>query len=198
MEKICIVNLRKKMTNPVDVREDFARKNLANEGGIPKDLSIPVVENRGIREIHDGGVRPDDNKDAAGRTVSLMLTRDQTRALQSDPYIRSFLSAKSAEGFEAIKHRDQTIVVKFEFGSMPPLRLLKVEEVIQMLRISRSYLNELVRQGKLKSYKLGRLRRLMLDDILFYLEASQELTNIRQQDLKSKTSQLGTAQHYIT
>ena len=189
MEKICIVKLRKKITNPVDVQEDFAREDLANEDGMLKGLSIPVVENRGIREIHDGNVRPDDKKDAAGRTVSLMLTQNQTRALQSNPYIRSFLNAKSAEGCEAIKHRDQTIVVKFEFGSIPPLRLLKVEEVIQMLRISRSYLNELVRQGKLKSYKLGRLRRLMLDDILFYLEGSQELTNIRQQDSKSKIAQ---------
>ena len=122
-----------------------------------------------------------------------MLTQQQTRALQSNPYIGSFLSVKSAEGCEAIKHRDQTIVVKFEFGSIPSLRLLKVEEVIQMLRISRSYLNKLVRQGKLKSYKLGRLRRLILDDILSYLEGSRELTHMRQQDSESKIIQKGTA-----
>jgi excisionase family DNA binding protein len=189
MEKICIVHLRKKMTNPVDIKGDCAQENLANEDGMLKGLSIPVAVNRCIREIHDGSVHLDDQRDAAGRTVSLMLTQHQTRVLQSNPYIGSFLSAKPAEGCEAVKHQDQTIVVKFEFGSIPPLRLLKVKEVIQMLRISRSYLNELVRQGKLKSYKLGRLRRLMLDDILVYLEGSRELTNIRQQNSKSKMAE---------
>ena len=186
MEKICIVKLRKKMTNPVDVQKTWGQRDVANEDRMLKGLSLAGADNRCIREIDDGSVRPDDKKDAADRTVSLMLTQDQTRALRSNPHIVSFLGAKSAEGSEAMRDRDGTIVVTFEFGSIPPMRLLKMEEVIQMLRISRSYLNKLVRQGKLKSYKLGRLRRLRLDDILSYLEGSRELTNIRQQDSKSK------------
>ena len=193
MEKICIVKLRKKMTNPVDIQKEWGQRDVANEGLRLKGLSLAGADNRRMREIDDGSVRPDNKKDAADGAVSLMLTQDQTRALRSNPHIVSFLSAKSAEGSEAMRDQDGEIVVKFEFGPIPPMRLLKVEEVIQMLRISRSYLNKLVRQGKLKSYKLGRLRRLMLDDILSYLEVSQELTNIRRQDSKSKIVRKGTA-----
>ncbi|MCX5838561.1 MAG: helix-turn-helix domain-containing protein [Deltaproteobacteria bacterium] len=193
MEKICIVKLRKRMTNPVDVQKAWGERDVANEDRRLKGLSLAGADNRCIREIDDGSFRPDDKKDAADRTVLLMLTQDQTRALRTNPHIVSFLSTKSAEGSEALRDRDGTIVVKFEFGSIPPMRLLKVEEVIQMLRISRSYLNKLVRQGKLKSYKLGRLRRLILDDILSYLEGSRELTSMRQQDSESKIIQKGTA-----
>jgi excisionase family DNA binding protein len=198
MEKICIVKLRKKMTYPVDVQKEWGQRDIANEDLRLKGLSLASADNGPIRAIDDGSVRADDQKNAADRAVSLMLTQDQARALRSNPHVVSFLSAKSAEGSEAMRNRDGTIVVKFELGSIPPMQLLKGEEVIQMLRISRSYLNKLIRQGKLKSYKLGRLRRLMLDDILSYLEGSRELTNIRHQDSKSNMFQKETAQRYMT
>jgi excisionase family DNA binding protein len=73
------------------------------------------------------------------------------------------------------------------------VRLLKTEEVVHMLRISKGYLRKIIRQGELKSYKLGRLRRVMFDDVLSYLEGSQSETgtSIRQQTSKSKLSQSG-------
>jgi excisionase family DNA binding protein len=186
MEKICIVNLRKKMVNSVDVQREGMQRNLANENQRLRGFVSTGADRHGIREMDDGRVRPDNKKDATERTVSLMLTQDQTKTLRSNPHIKSFLSAKHAEGSEAMRDRDGTVVVKFEFESIPRLRLLKAREVIQMLRISRSYLNRLVRQGMLKSYKFGRLRRFVLEDVLSFLEESQELTGIRQQDSKSE------------
>jgi excisionase family DNA binding protein len=191
MEKICIVNLRKMMTDPIDVQKEGRQRDVANEEQRLRVLPSVGTDHHGIRETDNERVRPDDKKDVTDRTVSLMLTQDQTKMLRSNPHIKSFLSAKHVEGSEAVRDRDGTIVVKFELGLMPPMRLLKAEEVIQMLRISRSCLDRLVRQGKLKSYKLGRLRRFILDDVLSYLEGSRELTDIRQQDSKSEKVRKG-------
>jgi excisionase family DNA binding protein len=66
-------------------------------------------------------------------------------------------------------------VFKFAFEPPPAVRLLKMREVIEMLRISKGYLRKIVRRGELKSYKIGRLRRIKFDDILSYLEDSQEV-----------------------
>ena len=87
-----------------------------------------------------------------------------------------------------MQHRDEPIVIKFEFESIPPVRLLKVEEVMQMLRISKSSLNKMIREGMLKSYRFGRLRRIMLADILSYLEDHQAVTVTQPQASESKPS----------
>jgi excisionase family DNA binding protein len=40
-----------------------------------------------------------------------------------------------------------------------------------MLQVSRSFLQKLVHGNKIKSYKLGRMRRFLLEDILEYLSS---------------------------
>ena len=55
-----------------------------------------------------------------------------------------------------------------------------------MLRISKSYLSKAVKEGNVKSYKFGRLRRFMLDDILSYLADHQEITEVRQEASQSR------------
>jgi len=53
--------------------------------------------------------------------------------------------------------------------------MLKSEHVCQMLQISRSLLMNLVKSRKIRSYKIGRLRRFLLEDILDYLSKSEEI-----------------------
>jgi excisionase family DNA binding protein len=191
MDKICIVKLRKKMTNPATLEEECGQGNRAGEGQTMSGLSFSGAENRGTCGVHDRNGMTDREKDAANRTVSLMLTPEQTRVLHSNPNLLSFFNGAAAKGFSAAKQRDETIVFKFAFEPVPPVRLLKMEEVVHMLRISKGYLTKIIRQGELKSYKLGRLRRIMFDDVLSYLEGSQEFTNIRQRGSKSRISQNG-------
>ncbi|MFH1026102.1 MAG: helix-turn-helix domain-containing protein [Nitrospirota bacterium] len=191
MEKICIVKLRKKMTDPIPVEGKCGQGSPAREDGMVKGLSLAATDNSGMRGVDDESAGTNGKKDNADRSISLLLNQEQMRALRSNPHMVSFLSAEPTEGLEATNHRDETMVIKFEFESIPPVQLLKVEEVIHMLRISKGYLKKLVSQGKLKSYKLGRLRRIMLDDVLSYLEDSQECTDIRQQPLKSGISHKG-------
>lgn len=43
-----------------------------------------------------------------------------------------------------------------------------------MLQIGKGTVNRWIREGALKCYRFGRLRRLLLDDVLSYLEAHME------------------------
>jgi excisionase family DNA binding protein len=184
MEKICIVKLRKELTNPIDVNPEcrqgphtgsealFNGLSLANTGAFPKP------------EAHTGSPENQDGTRAMEAAVSLPLTRDQVRSLQANTHMASFMSTASAERIAALSHRDEPVVIMLELPALPPVRLLKVEEVTRMLRISKSYLNKIISQGYLKSYRLGqhgRLRRIMLEDVLSYLEDSRELADIKQQ-----------------
>jgi excisionase family DNA binding protein len=189
MDKICIVKLRKKMANPTTLGHECGQGNWAGEGQTVLGSSLPAAEDRGMSEVRDRKGIAEREKDAADRMVSLMLTPEQMRVLQSNPNFHSFLNGEAAKGFAAPKQIDETIVFKFTFESAPPVRLLKMGEVVHMLRISRGYLRKIIRQGELKSYKIGRLRRIMFDDILSYLENSREFSDVRRQVAKSKTSQ---------
>ena len=189
MDKICIVKLRKKMTNPAMLGQECGQGNRAGEGQPVSGPSVPAAEDRSMSGVHDRTGMAERERDAADRSVSLMLTPEQMRALQSNPNILPVLNGIAAKGAATATHMDETIVFKFSFELPPPVRLLKMGEVVHMLRISKGYLRKIIRQGELKSYKFGRLRRIMFDDVLSYLEGSQEFTNMRQRASKSMISQ---------
>ena len=107
------------------------------------------------------------------------------RELQSNPSLASVLRDKTTAECKAVQHTAESVVIKFEFDAVPPLRLLTAEEVVHMLRISKGSLNRAIQEGGLKSYKFGRRRRFMLDDILSYLEAHQEMSDAREQASES-------------
>jgi len=48
-----------------------------------------------------------------------------------------------------------------------------------MLQISKSFLQKLVNEKKLNSYKLGRMRRFLLEDILEYLSNDEEFAQFK-------------------
>jgi len=179
VEKICIAKLRKRRAYSGDSGEGFGQENRA---GQERRLTGDPCE------AYDGSGSASRRADAAGRTVSLLLTQEQMKTLQSNRHLASLLSGERAEGFAAMQNRDEPIVIKIEFESIPPVRLLKMDEVCGMLRISRTSLNRIVRQGMLTSYKFGRLRRIMLADILSYLEDHLAVTLAREQASESTLS----------
>ena len=179
MEKICIAKLRQRMAYPGHRDKAFGQETRSGEERRLTGCSF---------EAYDENDNAGRKTDTADRTISLLLTQEQMGTLRSNRHLASLLSGEHAKGFAAMQHRDEPIVIKFEFESIPPVRFMKVEEVIQMLRISKSNLNRIVKEGKLKSYKFGRLRRIMLTDILSYLEDHREVTATRPQTSESKPS----------
>jgi excisionase family DNA binding protein len=170
MEKICIVSLRKKIADPVEPGEEQRFVNQEKEYGAAARQSSPQTGrgDPGTDAAKTAGTAG--KKEGPAGAVSLALTPEQSRALRENPQLRSLLKANPAGRLEETAQGEHPFVIRFEFEPQGFLRLLKPEEVTQILRISRSYLNGLVGKGTLKSYKVGRLRRFMLDDVLSYLE----------------------------
>jgi excisionase family DNA binding protein len=193
MEKICIVKLRKNLTNHME-NIYRRRQGQIEEMGIAPLMSASEIPR--TQETHDCESATDGHREATDRKLSLTLTRDQMRALQSDPRVASLLYEKAHEVSAKVGHRGEEMIIQVVLPSLPPVRLLKQDDVTRMLRVSRSYLRRILKEGKLKSYKLGRLRRVMLDDVLSYLESHQELPPITQQAAKAKASRNGMAQPY--
>lgn len=179
MEKICIAKLRKSPAYPGRAAEAFGWENRA---GQERPSPGPSFDAR--NEAGSAGK----GAEVPGKSVSLLLTQEQMQALRANRRLASSLSAERPGGSAAIERRDEAIVLRFEFDPAPPVRLLKVEEVVQMLRISKSSLNKMVRQGLLKSYRFGRLRRILLADLLSYLEDHREYADDGPQAPESKPS----------
>jgi excisionase family DNA binding protein len=58
--------------------------------------------------------------------------------------------------------------------------LLTMEQVGQMLQVSKSFLLRLVRGKRIRSYKFGRLRRFLLTDVIDYLSSSEDQVPMKQ------------------
>lgn len=191
MEKICIVKLRK-ITADSDV---------SAEGYLPAnyDIGSRILKNLPTLNTEKGIVRSknainSDSYSASGefsKNISLKLTQKQIRKLKSDPKVMHYLNGDFTGEFERRGYREEPIIIKFEFEPLMPSRLLKSLEIMQMLRISKSCLYKMVMDGVLQSYKIGRLRRFKLDDVLSYLEHNRDIHYTRPYDSKIKTSHGG-------
>ena len=164
MEKICIVKLRKKMGSTAPPPDGFGQ-------AFPAAEDDPPPGPHGGEDATDGGAGP---QDASPRTFCLTLTPEQTRSLRSEPRLISSLGDRPADRLQAVRSPDERLIIQLKFESATPLRLLKIDEVVEMLRIGRGYVHKLIREGKLKSYRFGRLRRVLLDDVLSFLEENRE------------------------
>jgi len=191
MDKICIVKLRKNMTNPVAPGQGGGSADRPGEGQTLLGTSVFAAENYASGGMQDRKGVAGRSENAADGMVSLMLTPDQLQLLRSNANLGSLFNGTSAKGLAAVRQSGETIVLQFTYEP-PPVRLLKVEEVVQMLRISRGYLRKIIRAGELKSYKLGRLRRIKFDDLLSYLEGSREFVNVGPRSSAAKMSHSGS------
>ena len=176
MEKICIVKLRKHLTRPSEVIRDQRQEGSGRENPHEtKNLSCNRERKDGWSGIDRGDDVSGKGKDRASRSVTLALTEEQTRSLRSNRFIQEI--ARDAHGFEGTGPGSAPVVLQLQFAAIPPLRMLRPQEVTHMLGISRSLLNRLVKRGELPGYKIGRVRRYKLDDILSYLEKSFEVND---------------------
>jgi excisionase family DNA binding protein len=125
--------------------------------------------------------------------VSLQLTGDQIQVLRDNPCAAALLESPASTVDEASRRRREGVIIHLELPATPPLRLLKTDEVLSMLRISKSCLRRIIRQGRLRSYRLGqnrRLRRIPLEDVLTYLEEGREMPCTEPRHREGRTSSL--------
>jgi len=176
MEKLCIVKRRKRRVPGFEAAPDpQTQAEMAScfRENVYDLLSYSTNNLFGVRKAGDGSFPPVPEK--SGNVVSLHLTSEQCDSILSgntEGYLTEGVSY--AMNLETKHHEDGHITLNLHFDTLRNHRMLKSEHVCRMLGVSRSFLKKLVKSNTLKSYKLGRLRRFSLDDVLEYLTRNEE------------------------
>ncbi|MDD5722550.1 MAG: helix-turn-helix domain-containing protein [Syntrophales bacterium] len=173
MEKICIVRRRKRNIQGVGPGVNYiSDKEMMPNQGLGLVLSQAVksdicADERGKAPVDEVAV--DKNE-----MISFNLTPEQCELIRSGnfaEYLSSGLSIGTALNVQ--KEKDGQISLNFHFARANALRMLQIKHVCEMLQISRSFLGKLVKTKRLKSYKIGGLRRFALEDILEFLTRNE-------------------------
>ena len=155
MEKICIVKRRSSVSS-----------------GLKQSRAFMPVDNR---EVYGGADYEFENiADDEGDNLSLNLTPEQSELMQSNEHLNSFEDHDTKSFVLNMKKVDGQTSLNFHFGDADSMKLLTTKEACRMLQVSASFLMRLVKERKLKSYKLGRLRRFSFQDVLNYLTENIE------------------------
>ncbi len=189
MEKICIVKRRKTtastsqdpvveihsvptVTSPVSDQEVAQIEQLTEVSSPSPTIASPERFN-----IQDG-----DHlifKEVAGeeeQVFSIQLSQEQSLVVQSMNCIKDLLSGRH-HGVKMSMEEDSDGSTAFNFHFKPvyTTRMLSPNDVAVMLQISKSMLYRLVKDREIKSYKIGKLRRFLLEDVVDYLSSSLQM-----------------------
>ncbi|MBN1363798.1 MAG: helix-turn-helix domain-containing protein [Syntrophaceae bacterium] len=204
MEKICIVKRRREYTQPevkVTVTQPAISETITPEVVVSSveieknivlpDKKIPVITEVAPPEVVASSVEiekdtklPDkkiseDFIDNSSSVISITMTKEQSTLLQQSEYIKDLLSGKKSDPALDIKiTSDGRLSLNYHFNESLIIRMIAPNQVCQMLQVSRSFLQKLIRENKVKSYKLGRMRRFLLEDILEYLSNDTEFAQL--------------------
>ena len=117
--------------------------------------------------------------DNSSSVISIIMTKEQSALLQQSEYIKELLSGtKNDPSFDIKLNADGQLAINFRFNDSLLIRMLAPNQVCQMLQVSRSFLQKLIHENKIKSYKLGRMRRFLLEDILEYLSNDAQFAQL--------------------
>jgi excisionase family DNA binding protein len=154
MEKICIVKRRKRDLFPVP-------EKIGEKDETEFSAGKPVLTGFGRAGSRE-----------ASPVISLDLTPRQSGVILSREGLRP--GKTFAVRLESLGAEGDQVVFSFRLAPLHGGRMLSPRDVSAMLGISRSFLMKLVRTGKIDSYRIGRLRRFLLEDILHYLGHCRE------------------------
>ena len=170
MEKLCIVRRRKPEAQfGLDVAENLGCRvadGLKHEAiGAPNRASLTWEY-----PLRGDLATPD------GEKLSIELTPTQADVVKSHAYFKVLLNGEAGGSSVGVERsEDGEIVFNFYFKQVYLSKMLTSSDVCTMLQVSKTFLGRLVKAGRLKSYKIGRLRRFALEDILTHLGQSQEV-----------------------
>lgn len=128
---------------------------------------ICIVKRR--KPNNEGTYSPQEETEHLDRSplVSIQLTPQQAETMRSNEHFQRLYEAKAAP-----------IYLNLHFNEGLPQKMLKMSEICEILQVSKNTLGKLLRDGAVKSYKIGRLRRFAAEDILEYLAGSFGLESV--------------------
>ena len=173
MEKICIVRRRKRNIQGAGAGADYIPgKEMMPDQGLGVVWSQAVRKHIGVpgRESFPAGEMTGD----PNGMVSFDLTPEQCRVIRSGHFSQYLSSEMSKDVALNVRQReDGEISLNFYFDQANTPTMLRAKQVCEMLQISRSFLGDLVKTKGLRSYKVGRLRRFSLEDVLAFLAGDE-------------------------
>lgn len=203
MEKICIVKRRREYAQPeIKVNQTEATKTTAPEVVVSniaietkaEPLEKPTPPTSMSSETFTEDLPVEETLSEADRklveeiasktssVISITLTKEQSALLQQSEYIKELLAGAKKDPVLDIKlNPDGRLSLYYKYTESFLVRMLSAHQVCQMLQISRSFLQKLVHENRIKSYKLGRLRRFLLEDILEYLSNDEDFADFKNQ-----------------
>lgn len=177
MEKICIVKRRREQVQP-EIKVTPAPPANRTETILSKiaqsttaaDVQSQLSNKKIVEEFMDD----------SSSVISIIMTKEQSALLQQSEYIKELLAGAKRDPSLDIKiNSEGQLALNFRYNESILLRMLCANQVCQMLQISKSFLQKLVNERKLNSYKLGRMRRFLLEDILEYLSNDEEFDQFK-------------------
>lgn len=137
-------------------------------------LPVPRLEWKDVLAARQQASVPPPTGSPGGETVlSLSLTPGQSQAIRHGG-ILPLLGKETNRSLSLELQQQENGAVVFNFHIDPDrhLMMFKPDQVCRMMQISRHLLNRLVKEEKIKSHKVGRLRRFCLKDIIEALNQS--------------------------
>lgn len=155
MEKICIAKRRR--------RDLFIDREKAGERRVTgMRMHLPLQPEQGRNDSRD-----------SARTISIDLTPEQSKMIRSCDDLSP--GRTCVVNLETAQTDGGHVIFNFRLVPLYGGRMLNSLDVCTMLQISRWSLRKLVRTSKMDSYRVGRLRRFLLEDVLHYLSHSREV-----------------------
>jgi excisionase family DNA binding protein len=174
MEKICIVKRREQYSQ---IRNKPAIYEESGSSLESEDVTLNIKRENKKLSIGQS-LSGLSNSDSANE-VSITMTPEQSNMLQESAYVKKILAGTVKDRAFTIQQTPAgQIVLNFHPRAAVNLRMLRTDQVCSMLQISRSLLMRLIHENKIKSYKIGRLRRFLLEDILEYLLSNEEFSTL--------------------
>jgi len=172
----------------IDTRPEFSNKiqdvklvqpeKMSDNLPIPSEVAISGATVDAHPELSDKKI-VEEFTDKSSTIISITMTKEQSTLLLQSEYIKELLSgAKNDPSLDIKLTPDGRISLNYHFNDSLIIRMLSPNQVCQMLQISRSFLQKIINEKKLNSYKLGRMRRFLLEDILEYLSSDMEFTQL--------------------
>jgi excisionase family DNA binding protein len=171
----------KRRSRPEDRGEDSTTtivsqepETVVQEQDVREIASEPTPNKSDGFNVHDGDTLI--FKEVTGeeeQIFSIQLTPRQSQVVQSMNCIKDLLSGKHHGVKMSMEETtDGKTAFNFHFKPVYTTRMLNAQDVAVMLQVSKSMLYRLVKEKEIKSYKVGKLRRFLLEDVVEYLSAS--------------------------
>jgi excisionase family DNA binding protein len=139
---------------------------LGKRGAMEK---ICIVKRRRMGSLGNRAVpRIETDNLSSAQVLTIALTREQMDGVRSNPRFQSIYGASEAPIFLAL-HLETPF----------PTKMLKSEQICDMLQISRSTLRRLVKTGVFRCHRIGRLIRFVAEDVMEYLSKGFGMTGLR-------------------